>query len=165
MTTPTDDQLISIIDDLTPPEQRLGTPWRLLVVDDNQSVLDLSDMVLAGMVVDRRPVTLFYAQSAARAQEVLDEWGHQTFALALVDLVMEDDTAGMRLVEHVRGTLGNGLMRMILRTGLSRMMPTAEAMRRLDIDGCHLKTDLRSQVLIDLVVASLCRWQERTAQV
>ena len=162
--TSSDYEPIRIIDDITPPEQRLGPPWRVLVVDDNQGILDLSDIVLAGVVFARRPVTLFFATSALEAERVLAEWGHQGFALALIDMVMEDQTAGLRLIEHIRGTLGNQRMRLMLRTGMSSGALAAEVMRRLDIDGCHLKTDLRAQHLIDLVLASLGRWLERSVQ-
>jgi CheY-like chemotaxis protein len=158
-----DDAPIHIIDDLTPPEQRLGTPWRVLVVDDNQSVLEFSELVLVGLEVERRRVTLHCAASAADAMRVLEECGHETFALALIDVVMEDDTAGLRLVEHIRTTLGNRLMRLILRSGVSGWDAHGDFAARFDLDGCHLKSDLRRQRLIDLVTGSLQRWHGRAA--
>lgn len=154
MTTPADEP-IRIIDDLTPPEKRLGPAWKILVVDDSQSVLDLSDMVLAGVVFDRRPVSLFYATSCAEAVCVLAEHGHESFALALIDVVMEDETAGLRLVEHIRTTLGNQAMRLILRTGQPGFAPEESVILQYDINDYRNKTDLRAQQLVTLVVSAL----------
>lgn len=157
---PPDDEPIRIIDDITPPEKRLGAPWRVLVVDDSQSILDLSDMVLAGVVFDRRPVALFFATSAAEAQRVLAEHGHETFAVALIDVVMEDETAGLRLVEYIRTTLHNREMRLILRTGKPTLAPEAGFILQYDVSDYRNKTDLRADLLISLVIAALCGYRE-----
>jgi signal transduction histidine kinase len=154
MTTP-DNEPIRIIDDLTPPEKRLGPAWKILVVDDSQSVLDLSDMVLADVVFDRRPVALFYATSAAEAQRVLMEYGHENFAVALIDVVMEDESAGLRLVQHIRTTLGNRTMRLILRTGQPGFAPEESVILHYDINDYRNKTDLRAQQLVTLVISAL----------
>jgi signal transduction histidine kinase len=154
MTTP-DDEPIRIIDDLTPPEKRLGPAWKILVVDDSQSVLDLSDMVLADVVFDRRPLAMYYATSAAEAKRVLAEHGHESFAVALIDVVMEDETAGLRLVEHIRTTLGNHTMRLILRTGQPGFAPEESVILQYDINDYRNKTDLRAQQLVTLVIAAL----------
>lgn len=150
-----DDEPIRIIDDITPPVQRLGPPWRILVVDDSQGILDLSDMVLAGVVFDRRPVALYFATSAAEAMRVLAEHGHDSFAVALIDVVMEDETAGLRLVEHIRLTLHNRELRVILRTGRSGFAPEAGHIRQYDINNCCNKTELRPQQLVTLVESAL----------
>jgi signal transduction histidine kinase len=162
MTTP-DDEPIRIIDDLTPPEKRLGPAWRILVVDDSQSVLDLSDMVLAGVVFDHRPVSLYYATSAAEAKRVLAEHGHDSFAVALIDVVMEDETAGLRLVEHIRTALGNHTMRVILRTGQPGFAPEESVVLQYDINDYRNKTDLRAQHLVTLVVAALRGYRDLLA--
>jgi CheY-like chemotaxis protein len=162
MTTP-DDAPIHIIDDITPPEKRLGPAWKILVADDSQSVLDLSDMVLAGVVFDRRPVSLFFATSATEAQRVLSEYGHENFALALIDVVMEDESAGLRLVKHIRATLGNRTMRLILRTGQPRPALPESALLHYDIDDFRSKADLRTDQLVTLVISALGRHRDIVA--
>lgn len=161
-----DDEPIRIIDDLTPPEKRLGPAWKILVVDDSQSVLDLSDMVLAGVVFDRRPVALYFATSAIEAQRVLSEYGHESFAVALIDVVMEDAAAGLRLVQHIRTTLGNRTMRLILRSGAQPgLVPDENFILQHDINGYCNKADLRAQQLVTLVIAALREHRDLVALV
>ena len=161
-----DDRPIRIIDDITPLHEQLGPAWRVLVVDDNQTSLELnelneqSDMVLTGIELDHCRVSLFFAASASEAQRVLAEHGHESFALALIDVAMEDATAGLRLVEHIRHTLGNQSMRLLMRTGANAVVAQDELIRRYDLECFYVKADMRTQALIDLVKVSLGRWQE-----
>jgi CheY-like chemotaxis protein len=158
-----DDRPIRIIDDITPLHEQLGPAWRILVVNDQRTVLELgelSDLALAGIELDHCRVSLFFAASASAAQRVLAEHGHDSFAVALIDVAMEDATAGLRLVEHIRHTLGNQSMRLLMRTGANAVTSQDELIHRYDLEGFYVKTDMRTQPLIDLVKASLSRWQE-----
>ena len=157
------DRPIRIIDDITPLHEQLGPAWRVLVVDDNQTSLELnglSDMVLTGIELDHCRVSLFFAASASEAQRVLAEHGHESFAVALIDVAMEDATADLRLVEHIRHTLGNQSMRLLMRTGANAVVAQDELIRRYDLECFYVKADMRTQALIDLVKVSLGRWQE-----
>lgn len=161
-----DDRPIRIIDDITPLHEQLGPAWRVLVVDDNQTSLELnelneqSDMVLTGIELDHCRVSLFFAASASEAQRVLAEHGHESFAVALIDMAMKDATADLRLVEHIRHTLGNQSMRLLMRTGANAVVAQDELIRRYDLECFYVKADMRTQALIDLVKVSLGRWQE-----
>ena len=158
-----DDRPIRIIDDITPLHEQLGPAWRVLVVDDQRTVLELgelSDMVLAGIELDHCRVSLFFAASTSEAQRVLAEFGHDSFAVALVDVAMEaDEVAGVRLIEHIRHTLGNQSMRLLMRTGTNGFAAQDECMRGYDVECFYVKADMRTQQLIDLVKVSLIRWQ------
>lgn len=153
------DQPIRILDDVTPAAP-LGEPWRVLIVDDNQDVLDLSHMVLTSVIFDRRPVTLSFARSFGEAVQVLERQGHQHFALAIIDVVMEHEHAGLRLVEHIRKVLGNRDMRLILRTGQPGYAPEETVIFEHDINDYRSKTDLRAQQLVTLVVAALRNFRD-----
>ena len=161
-----DDRPIWIIDDITPLHEQLGPAWRILVVNDHQTSLELnefnefSDLALAGIELDHCRVSLFFAASASAAQCVLAEHGHESFAVALIDVAMEDETAGVRLVEYIRHTLGNRPMRLLMRTGDNAVAAQDELVRRYDLEGFNVKTDMRMQPFIDVVKASLSRWQE-----
>jgi hypothetical protein len=161
-----DDRPIRIIDDITPLHEQLGPAWRILVVNDHQTSLEInefnefSDLALAGIELDHCRVSLFFAASASAAQRVLAEHGHDSFAVALIDVAMEDETAGLRLVEHIRDTLGNRSIRLLMRTGINAVAAQDELIRRYDLEGFYVKTDMRTQPFIDVVKTSLSRWQE-----
>jgi hypothetical protein len=80
--------------------------------------------------------------------------------VALIDVAMEDATAGLRLVKHIRHTLGNQSMRLLMRTGANAVTSQDELIHRYDLEGFYVKTDMRTQPFIDVVKASLGRWQE-----
>lgn len=88
--------------------------WKLLVVDDEEDVHHVTRLVLGRFRFEGRPVCLLAAYSAAEARVVLAS--HPDIAVILLDVVMESDDAGLRLVRHVREELGNRNVRIILRT-------------------------------------------------
>ena len=58
------------------------------------------------------------------------------FVLALIDVVMESDQAGLELIQYIRNVLRNDAIRLYIRTGQPGKAPYREVLNRLDIDGC-----------------------------
>ena len=81
-----------------------ASPWKILVVDDDQGVHWVTRMVLRNLVYDGRPLVLLSAYSAADARAVLT--AQPDVALILLDVVMESPDAGLRLVPVIREELG-----------------------------------------------------------
>ena len=96
-------------------------PWRVLVVDDEPDIQRLTALNLRGFEFAGRPLELIEAASAAEAREKLGKYGD--IALALIDVVMESDDAGLKLVEHIRNDLGNRMIRLVIRTGQPGVAP------------------------------------------
>ncbi len=135
---------------------RIGTgnpAWPVLVIDDDQSVLDITRLALADFEYMDRPLELIYVNSAAAARNVLQK--RDDIAVALVDVVMESDHAGLKLVEWIRNTLGNRFIRLVLRTGQPGQAPEQEVIRKFDINDYKEKTDLSIGKLHTLMVTSL----------
>jgi EAL domain-containing protein (putative c-di-GMP-specific phosphodiesterase class I) len=99
------------------------------------------------------PVELHSAYSAAEAKAFLES--HRDTALMLLDVVMETDDAGLRLITYVREQIGNADLQIILRTGQPGMAPEFEVIPRYDINGYFLKTELVAQKLRSIVISSL----------
>ena len=95
-----------------PPRQR---PWKLLVMDDEPDIRQLTRLNLKGFTFADRELEILEAGSAAEAREKLA--AHEDVAAALIDVVMETDDAGLLLVEHIRKHLKNEMLRIIIRTG------------------------------------------------
>lgn len=158
-----DDAPIRIIDDTSLPGVRQGPAWQILLVDDLKDIHDLSSLVLAEVTVCGRPLTLHYTYSYQGAVDYLAAHDHRQFALALIDVVMETDDAGLRLVEHIRDRLGNRTMRVVLRTGQPGQEQEDEISNTYDIDGYRLKTDLSVGQLIALVITQVRSFARATA--
>lgn len=127
--------------------------WKILLVDDEPAMHEVTRMILAGLRFEGRSITLLTANSAAQARELLDQ--EHGIAMALLDVVMESDDAGMRLVQHIREQLRDLDMQIVLRTGQPGMAPEGEIVQRYEINGYVLKTEVTAQRLQTLVIAAL----------
>ena len=127
-------------------------PWTVLVVDDEQDVIDVTAMVLEDIEFEGRPVRLLSANSGDAARHVFAT--EPEIAVAFIDVVMENDHAGLDLVEHVRKELGNLHTRLILRTGNPGAAPPLDVVRHLEIDDYKEKAELTAERLeISLLTA------------
>ncbi|GGB47714.1 hypothetical protein GCM10011502_21310 [Oceanisphaera marina] len=96
-------------------EQKTDACWTVLSVDDDPAYQASLTYSLKGLNLHGRPISLLTAASAAEAATVLTQT--PDIAVVLLDVVMEDDTAGLRLVGTIRETLGNMAIRIVLLTG------------------------------------------------
>jgi response regulator RpfG family c-di-GMP phosphodiesterase len=128
-------------------------PWRLLVVDDEQDLHNVTRLVLRRMKFQDRSLEIISANSADEARSILD--GQRDFAVALVDVVMETDQAGLDLVKDIRGRFNMPLTRIILRTGNPGMAPKREIIEHFLIDDYKDKTELTADRLYTSVFTAL----------
>lgn len=127
--------------------------WRVLLVDDEPDVHEMSNLILSGLSFEGRGIELLSASSSAQAREILAQ--HRDVALILLDVVMETDDAGIALVQHVREELQDQDVQIVLRTGQPGMAPERDVVLRYEINGYFLKTDITSQRLHSIVVSAL----------
>ncbi len=119
--------------------------WKVLIVDDEQDVHAITTISLKTFQFDGRGIHFLRAENAAAARALLAE--HPNIAVSLIDVVMETEDAGLRLVEHIRNTLGNTVMRLIIRTGQPGAAPERHVIECYDIDDYKDKTELSAQKL------------------
>jgi len=127
--------------------------WKVLLVDDEPQVHQVSQLILADVQFDGRGIELLGAHSAAQAREMLTR--ERDVALVLLDVVMETDDAGLALVQHIREQRRDRLVQIVLRTGQPGMAPEREVVSRHEINGYWLKTDLTAQRLRSIVISAL----------
>lgn len=138
---------------LEPQGATAAPAWRVLLVDDEPAVHEVSRLVLADVSFEGRAIELLSAASAAQAREVLAR--EKDVALVLLDVVMESDDAGIALVQHIRDERRDTDVQIVLRTGQPGMAPEREVILRYEINGYYLKTDLTAQRLHSIVVSAL----------
>jgi adenylate cyclase len=135
-----------------------GSSWKLLVVDDEAAVHDVTRLALAAFSFEGRPLRLLSAYSAAEAEARLAE--HPDTAVILLDVVMETDGAGLDFVHHVRTVERNHLVRIILRTGQPGHAPENRVIVEYDINDYKHKADLTSQRLFTSVIGALRSYRD-----
>lgn len=134
-----------------------ASPWRILVVDDEEDIHSVTRLILNKIVFKNRPIELLKAYSAFEAQQILAH--EKNIAVILLDVVMETEDAGLRLVKIIRDDLHNPEVRIILRTGQPGQAPEERVIVDYDINDYKAKNELTSQKLFTAVI-SACRAYE-----
>ncbi len=137
----------------SPADHRLNCPWKILITDDEVDVHSVTRLALRTMQFHGRNLELLSAYSAAEAFETLKN--NPDIAVLLLDVVMETDDAGLKLVHRIRQELGNSLVRIVLRTGQPGQAPEQEVIINYDINDYKAKTELTTQKLFTTVISSL----------
>lgn len=132
--------------------------WKLLVVDDEPDVISVSQLSLKGFTFAGRPLEILTATSAYAAREQLAK--HNDIAVALIDVVMETDDAGLKLVEYIRNELGNTMMRIVIRTGQPGVAPERFVIDHYDIDDYKDKTELTATRLYTTVRTAIKSYRD-----
>ena len=158
------DELFQFADDepLQPPAAEFSdSVWNVLVIDDEEEVHSVTNMVLSDFKFAGRGIKLISARSAKEAEKILRE--QSDIAVALVDVVMETDDAGLRLVRIIRDTLQNSQTRLVLRTGQPGQAPEEQVIVDYDINDYKDKTELTAIKLKTLLYSSLRSYRDIVA--
>lgn len=131
----------------------LEQSWKILIVDDEIEVHEVTKLVLSDVTFENKSLTFISAYSAEEAKQILRS--QSDIAIIFLDVVMETEDAGLRLVNYVREELGNRPARIILRTGQPGQAPETDVVLNYGIDDYRLKTELTSEKLLLAVVTAL----------
>jgi len=132
--------------------QRNST-WKILVVDDEPDIIKITKINLKNFLYLDRTLEFIEAYSAHEAREKLET--HTDIAIALIDVVMETNDAGLKLIQYIRNELSNTAMRLILRTGQPGLFPEKTIIDKYDINDYKDKAELSSQKLYTTIRLSL----------
>ncbi len=128
------------------------TVWQVLVVDDEPSVHQMLNLLLDDFSFQNRSLQLHHANSAAKAKQVSEQIND--LAVILLDVVMEEQDAGLNFVRFLREDMRNHAVRVILLTGQPGIAPPWEVVTRYEINDYRLKTGLtRDSLFITLATA------------
>lgn len=129
--------------------------WRVLIVDDEPEVHNITRLVLNDFEFENGSLELISAYSATEAREILESEAGKDIAVAVVDVVMETNHAGLDLVKWIRESLNNHRVRIILRTGQPGEAPEEKVIRTYDINDYKNKTELTALRLKTLFYSAL----------
>jgi len=132
--------------------------WKVMLVDDEQDVHEVTKMALGGFTFDGHGVEFISAYSGAEAKDMILE--HPDTAVILLDVVMEADHAGLDVARFIREDAENKAVRIILRTGQPGQAPERQVITDFDINDYKEKTELTSQKLFTLMYASLRSYRD-----
>ena len=141
------------------PPIAAGTPWRVLVVDDDEEVFLVTEMTLRRSRVDGAPLELVYASDSAKARHALQASG--PFSVALVDVVMDTPTAGLDLCRWIREQLRDPDIRLLVRTGQpGGASDETKLSEEYDIHDFLAKTETTGRALTTRVAGAVRAWRD-----
>lgn len=152
-----DDDFVTVIDDEASPVAT-GPRWKVAVIDDDPAVHDGTRFALYDYALNDQGLEIVSAFSAAEGRELLR--AHPDIAVLLLDVVMETDDAGLKLVEYIRHELRNETVRIILRTGQPGQAPERRVIVDYDINDYKAKTELTADKLFTALTAALRGYQQ-----
>ncbi len=135
--------------------------WKILIIDDEPGIHEVTQMSLKNFEFGGCGLTFLNAFTGEQARNILCK--EKDIAVALVDVVMESEHAGLELVRYIREELNNEFIRLILRTGQPGQAPERKVIREYDINDYKEKTELTSQKLYSTIYTSLRSYRDLIA--
>ena len=151
--------LVTFVDDI---DSALPDPmarrWKVVVIDDDPAVHDGTRFALYDYVLNGQGLEIISAYSAEEGRAILR--AHPDAAVVLLDVVMENDVAGLELVSYIRNELKNETVRIILRTGQPGQAPERRVIIDYDINDYKAKTELTADKLFTTLTSALRSYQQ-----
>lgn len=133
-------------------------PWKVLLVDDEPDIHDVTKLTLSRFRLDGRPLAFLHAYDGAEAKEVLAR--EPDIALVFLDVVMEREDSGLEVARWMRQDLNNQFTRIVLRTGQPGQAPEERVIVDYDINDYKEKTELDRTKLFTTTFAALRAYRD-----
>lgn len=156
--TDSDFELNFLAEDEPTVEVELKKPYRVLIADDDKEVHAATNLLLRNFKFEDHPLELLHTYSGAETKVVLSE--NEDIALVFLDVVMEENDTGLKVVNYIRQELNNQKIRIILRTGQPGEAPEEEVIAAYDINDYRLKTELSATRLYTSVYEALRSYRD-----
>ena len=126
--------------------------WLVAIIDDEESVHDVTKLALSNTTVHGRKLKFISAFSGEEGYKLLQD--NPDCAVVLLDVVMETSNAGLLLAERIRQELNYENMQIILRTGQPGYAPEEDIISRYEINDYKTKNELtRDKLFTSLATA------------
>jgi response regulator RpfG family c-di-GMP phosphodiesterase len=133
-------------------------PWKVLLVDDEPDIHDVTKLTLSRFRLDDRSLTFLHAYNGAEAKEILAR--ESDIALVFLDVVMEKEDSGLEVARWMRKDHGNQFTRIVLRTGQPGQAPEERVIVDYDINDYKEKTELDRTKLFTTTFAALRAYRD-----
>jgi diguanylate cyclase (GGDEF)-like protein len=135
-----------------------GSTWKVLIVDDDPEIHSVTQLALSDLVVLGKRLEYLHAYSGADACKIIEQ--QHDIVIVLLDVVMETDDAGLKVVRHIREQLNRHDIRIVLRTGQPGYAPEESVIKDYDINDYKTKTELTRRKLVTTVYAAIRSYQQ-----
>lgn len=133
-------------------------PWKVLLVDDEPDIHDITKLTLSRFRLDGRALGFLHAYTGEQAKEILAR--ETDIALVFLDVVMEQEDSGLEVARWMRHELNNKFTRIVLRTGQPGQAPEERVIVDYDINDYKEKTELDRTKLYTTTFAALRAYRD-----
>ncbi len=135
-----------------------GYKYKVIIADDDRDVHTVTKMVLGDFRLEGAGIEFFDTYSGEETMRLLKE--EKDIAVVILDVVMEQDTSGLQVVEYTRETLQNSMTRIILKTGQPGIAPEERVIVEYDINDYRSKSELTAQKFITTLYTALRNYRD-----
>jgi len=132
--------------------------YKIIIADDEKDVHTVTRLVLKDFRFENSGIEFIDTYSGAETIQVLRE--DRDIAVVLLDVVMENDSAGLDVVEYTRNELQNSLTRIILKTGQPGAAPEERVIIEYDINDYKSKSELTARKFITTIYTALRNFRD-----
>jgi CheY-like chemotaxis protein len=152
------DSDIVFSDEELAPAPNEKNSWKILIVDDEPDLHTVTELALRHFSFEGKSLSFLHAYSGKQAEKQITE--HPDTALILLDVVMETEDAGLLVAKHIRETLDNHMVRILLRTGQPGVAPERDVIVNYEINEYRTKDELTAQRLFTTFIAALRNYRD-----
>lgn len=153
-------------DNDSPADQVKRKPWKILIVDDEELGHQAITNALKDFSYRGESIEFYHAYNSAEAKEVLA--AQADCDVIFLDIIMDYHSEGLDVINHVRKTLENLLVRIVIITASSREYPEVFLRNEYEIDnylskeaGDLVRTKIRHTVKNMLAIRQGFREQQK----
>ena len=134
------------------------TTWKLLIVDGNEKVHQMTKLALDNFVFGGKPLEILNAYSGAEAIQKIQN--DPEIKVILLDIFMEEDSSGQNLAHVIRNDLQNSLVYIIVRTRASGKNRDAPVFYAYEVDESQHQTEQTFLRLTTSLIARLRAYRD-----
>jgi len=142
------DEVVNLLPDRIP----------VLVVDDDETVIQVTRLVLSRFRFEDHALELICASSGKEAIQILSQ--RDDIAIVLLDVVMETENSGFEVVSYIRDQLNYYTTRILLRTGQPGLAPERQVINEYDINDYIAKTEATTDRLNLAIINALRSYRD-----
>jgi len=146
------DFILNLIDDDEIENDVIGRSWKVAIIDDEESVHDVTKLALSDIRIQGLKVEFISAYSGKEGFALLQ--ANPDCSAVLLDVVMETSDAGLVLAQRIRNELKLATIQIILRTGQPGYAPEEDIISKYEINDYKTKSELtRDKLFTSLATA------------
>lgn len=132
--------------------------WKILIADDDNFIHRMIKEMNKDIKFENKRIEFYSAYTSEQAKNLMDE--NPEMALVLLDVFIEEQNSGLKLVEYIREKINNSDIRIVLMTGKGSINLQERAILNYDINGYENKSDLFSKKMNTVILSALRSYRD-----